>query len=53
MVGKTPRTPIGGDTLDITTWTSEERKRKSFDKKDPLGKAEIDAIKNGLVMSLG
>ncbi|KAK4133942.1 hypothetical protein BT67DRAFT_381493 [Trichocladium antarcticum] len=53
MVGKTPRTPIGGDTLDITTWTSDERKRKSFDKKDPLGKAEIDAIKNGLVMSLG
>ncbi|KAI1780282.1 hypothetical protein F4818DRAFT_1423 [Hypoxylon cercidicola] len=44
---------IGGDALDITTWTSAERKAKNFDKKDPLGKREIDAIKKGLVMQLG
>ncbi|KAI0025867.1 hypothetical protein F4780DRAFT_233434 [Xylariomycetidae sp. FL0641] len=44
---------IGGDALDITTWTSAERKAQSFTKKDPLGKKEIKAIKNGLVMCLG
>ncbi|KAI0182134.1 hypothetical protein GGR52DRAFT_568336 [Hypoxylon sp. FL1284] len=41
---------IGGDALDITTWTSAERKAASFNKKDPLGKREIDAIKKGMVM---
>ncbi|KAH9883568.1 hypothetical protein F4778DRAFT_775118 [Xylariomycetidae sp. FL2044] len=41
---------IGGDALDMTTWTSAERKAKSFDSKDPLGKKEMDAIKQGLVM---
>ncbi|KDN65805.1 hypothetical protein CSUB01_04988 [Colletotrichum sublineola] len=44
---------IGGDNLDITSWTSAERKRAAFNKKDPLGKKEIDAIKNGMVMMLG
>jgi hypothetical protein len=53
LAGKKAKTSIGGDALDITTWTSAERKRKSFDKKDPLGKKELDAIKNGMVMSLG
>jgi hypothetical protein len=43
----------GGDKLDITSWTSAERKAKSFSKKDPLGKKEIDALKQGMVMSLG
>jgi hypothetical protein len=42
---------IGGDSLDITTWTSAERKKKAYDKKDPLGK-EIDAIKEGLILDL-
>lgn len=41
---------IGGDKLDITTWTSAERKKASFDKKDPLNKKMIDAIKEGLIM---
>ncbi|KAI5864088.1 hypothetical protein GGS23DRAFT_562854 [Durotheca rogersii] len=44
---------IGGDALDITTWTSAKRKAANFDKKDPLGKREMDAIKNGLVIQLG
>ncbi|KAH8892352.1 hypothetical protein GQ53DRAFT_686303 [Thozetella sp. PMI_491] len=43
---------IGGDALDITTWTSAERKKASFDNRDPLGKAERDALKKGLVMQL-
>ncbi|KAI0412080.1 hypothetical protein F5X98DRAFT_23540 [Xylaria grammica] len=41
---------IGGDSLDITTWSPAERKEASFDKKDPLSKKDIDAIKNGMVM---
>jgi hypothetical protein len=41
---------IGGDHLDITTWTSAERKKASFDKKDPMNKKMIDAIKQGLIM---
>lgn len=41
---------IGGDSLDITTWSSAERKAHSFDNKDPLGKKERDAIKEGMVM---
>ncbi|OTA93996.1 hypothetical protein M434DRAFT_395065 [Hypoxylon sp. CO27-5] len=47
------KTSIGGDALDITTWTSAQRKEASFDHKDPLGKREIDAIKKGMVMQLG
>ncbi|GFG24330.1 hypothetical protein IFM61606_04236 [Aspergillus udagawae] len=43
---------IGGDALDITTWSSAERKAASFDGKDPLGKEERDAIKKGMIMSL-
>lgn len=44
---------IGGDHLDITSWTSAKRKSKAFNKKDPLGKEELAALKNGAVMSLG
>ncbi|WDK12505.1 hypothetical protein CGRA01v4_03785 [Colletotrichum graminicola] len=44
---------IGGDDLDMTSWSSAERKRAAFNKKDPLGKKEIEAIKNGMVMMLG
>jgi hypothetical protein len=42
----------GGDALDITTWTSAKRKQKAFDNKDPLGKSERDAIKQGLIFQL-
>jgi len=41
---------IGGDSLDITTWSSAERKSHSFDNKDPLGKKELAAIKEGMVL---
>ncbi|KAL3490487.1 hypothetical protein BJX62DRAFT_140156 [Aspergillus germanicus] len=44
---------IGGDKYDITAMTSAERKKHSFNKKDPLGKKELDAIKNGMIMQLG
>lgn len=44
---------IGGDDLDITSWTPAKRKQHAFDQKDPLGKKETDAIKNGMVMMLG
>ncbi|KAI1323514.1 hypothetical protein F5Y16DRAFT_344853 [Xylariaceae sp. FL0255] len=44
---------IGGDTLDITTWTSACRKEKSFDNKDPLPKEIIKNLKEGLVMMRG
>ncbi|GIJ98243.1 hypothetical protein Aspvir_000358 [Aspergillus viridinutans] len=46
------KSQLGGDTLDITTWSSADRKKASFDGKDPLGKEERDAIKNGLIMYL-
>ncbi|KAI1333985.1 hypothetical protein F5Y15DRAFT_403399 [Xylariaceae sp. FL0016] len=44
---------IGGDALDITTWTSAQRKAKAFGKKDPMKKKTIDALKEGLVMQMG
>ncbi|KAK1977153.1 hypothetical protein LZ30DRAFT_785095 [Colletotrichum cereale] len=44
---------IGGDDLDITSWASAERKKAAFNKRDPLGKKEIEAIKDGMVMMLG
>lgn len=43
---------IGGDELDITAWTSKDRKSKSFSGKDPLGKNEIKALKEGAVLQL-
>ncbi|KAL5357715.1 hypothetical protein BJX96DRAFT_145065 [Aspergillus floccosus] len=44
---------IGGDALDLTTWSSAERKAKSFGKKDPLGKEIMNAIKEGQVLQMG
>jgi len=43
--------PIGGDKMDLSTWTSAERKRHAFDKKDPLDGEMMDGIKNNLVVS--
>ncbi|KAE8414268.1 hypothetical protein BDV36DRAFT_286322 [Aspergillus pseudocaelatus] len=50
--GGRPRTAIGGDRLDITTYSSAERKRASFTKKDPLTADMIKSIKEGLVLQL-
>lgn len=47
-----PSGRIGGDSYDITTWSSAERKRHSFTGKDPLSKKEIDALKKGMVLQL-
>ncbi|GAB1211693.1 hypothetical protein ATERTT37_000817 [Aspergillus terreus] len=44
---------IGGDSLDLTTWSSAERKAHSFEKKDPLGKEIMNAIKKGEVLQVG
>ncbi|KAK6362994.1 hypothetical protein TWF730_000442 [Orbilia blumenaviensis] len=43
---------IGGDKLDITTFTSAERKHAAFDGRDPLGKREMTALKQGLVLMM-
>lgn len=43
---------IGGDRYDITTWSPSERKEHSFDKKDPLGKRELDALREGLILEI-
>lgn len=45
------RKGIGGDTLDITAWSSAKRKQHAFEKKDPLKKDEIENLKKGLVLS--
>ncbi|KAL4778436.1 hypothetical protein BJX76DRAFT_352627 [Aspergillus varians] len=50
MVGKKG---MGGDSFDITSWTSAARKKHSFTKKDPLTKMEINAVKEGLILQLG
>ena len=42
---------IGGDRYDITTLPSSERKAASFNKKDPFGKKDLQALKNGMVLS--
>ncbi|KAK4246106.1 hypothetical protein C7999DRAFT_42421 [Corynascus novoguineensis] len=47
---KETRSPIGGDHLDITTWTSAERASKTFDGKDPIGRKEMNALKEGRVV---
>ncbi|KAH8178613.1 hypothetical protein LIA77_00132 [Sarocladium implicatum] len=44
---------IGGDSLDVTSWTPAERKKAAFDGKDPLPAADMKNIREGLVMMLG
>jgi hypothetical protein len=43
---------LGGDHYDITAMSSVERKGSSFEKKDPLGKEEIQALKDGLILDV-
>lgn len=50
--GRRRKTKIGGDSLDITSFSSQERKAASFTKKDPLTADMIKAIKEGLVLQL-
>lgn len=44
---------IGGDSLDITTWTAAERRSHHFENRDPLGRQVLDAIKEGLIVQIG
>ncbi|KAF7624367.1 hypothetical protein AFLA_008077 [Aspergillus flavus NRRL3357] len=50
--GGRSRTAIGGDCLDITTYSSAERKKASFTKEDPISADMIKKIKEGLVLQL-
>jgi hypothetical protein len=50
--GPESRPTIGGDKLDITTWTSSERKADSLTKRAPLGERAIAALKMGMITSL-
>ncbi|KAL2698660.1 hypothetical protein AAEP93_010048 [Penicillium crustosum] len=50
---KNTRGRMGGDSKDITSWTSAERKKVSFDKKDPISRSMMTQIKNGGIMQLG
>ena len=43
---------IGGDYLEVTSWTSEERKKHSFRGKDLLVEEAIKAIKKGNVLMM-
>lgn len=43
---------IGGDGLDITTWTVADRKKYNFNRKDPLSAAILKDIKAGMVLCL-
>lgn len=43
---------LGGDKFDITTMSGPERKKAHFDRKDPLDKKAIKALKEGLVMQM-
>jgi len=49
---KAGKTAIGGDALDITTWTPAERKAFAFNGKDPFGAKEIAALKQGSVLGM-
>lgn len=44
---------LGGDSKDITSWTPAERKKVSFDKKDPITRSDMAHIKNGGIMEMG
>lgn len=50
-----PRSPakIGGDHYDVTSMSSAERKQAAFDKKEPLPKEILQALKNGLLIGRG
>ncbi|PYI09786.1 hypothetical protein BO78DRAFT_458957 [Aspergillus sclerotiicarbonarius CBS 121057] len=50
--GASRKSNVGGDSLDITTFSSAERKRKSFTKTDPLTPDMIKSIKEGEVLQM-
>ncbi len=45
-------TPIGGDNLDLSTWSSTKRRAASSGQmSDPLTKVQVEALKKGMVLS--
>ena len=42
---------IGGDFYDITTWSSAERKKHSYDKEDPISRTLISKLEQGEIMT--
>lgn len=46
------KTNIGGDSLDISAFSSQERKKASFTKKDPFTANMIKDIKEGMILQL-
>ena len=44
---------VGGDDLDITAWTSAERKKHHFDGEDPISDETIAAIEEGGILTFG
>jgi hypothetical protein len=49
--GFTNSAGLGGDGLDVTTWSAKARKDASFSGKDPLPPSQMKMIKEGMVMS--
>jgi hypothetical protein len=49
---KEEKKTLGGDSSDITSWTSAERKKASFDKKDPIPASAMAHIKKGEIMEM-
>ena len=47
---KKARGPMGGDKLDVTTWSPAERRAASYDKKDPVSRSMMASLKKELVM---
>lgn len=47
--GRGTKAAIGGDSHDITAFSSAERKAHSYNKKDPLGKQEILSLAMGMI----
>ncbi|KAJ3493173.1 hypothetical protein NLG97_g4901 [Lecanicillium saksenae] len=43
----------GGDSYVIMTWTPEEHKNASFDKKDPIPQSVMDGVKEGFIVQQG
>lgn len=43
---------LGGESLNITKWTSAERAKHAFDKKDPLPPHVRKALKEGMDIML-
>ncbi|KAF5863229.1 hypothetical protein ETB97_010457 [Aspergillus alliaceus] len=50
--GQQGKSKIGGNRFDITAMSATERKSKSFAKRDPLGKEELNAIKQGGILQI-